>query len=230
MQAKELMSTDLVVVPPEMPVAALAELLAGRGISAVPVVDAAGMPLGIVTEGDLIRRLADQPSGPLGWFLQLFAGTTPLIARFTKAHGARARDVMSAVLVSVTEDEAAERIAQLMETYGIRRVLVLRDKRLVGIVSRADLLRAVLRSMPSAEQHPDDAALLRAVIAALREQPWVDAYWVYPDVVAGIVTLYGYARSESIREGLIVLARTVPGVTDVRDQMDPMPLFVRAAF
>jgi len=67
-------------------------------------------------------------------------------------------------------------------------------------------------------------------IAALREQPWVDAYWVYPDVAAGVVTLYGYARSETMRQALMVLARAVPGVTAVRDQMDPMPLFVRAAF
>jgi CBS domain-containing protein len=72
MQARDLMSTALVVVPPEMPATAVAELLSARGISAVPVVDNGGMPLGIVTEGDLIRRLADEPPGPLGWLLDLF--------------------------------------------------------------------------------------------------------------------------------------------------------------
>jgi CBS domain-containing protein len=169
MNAKELMSSNLVVVPPAMPVTALAELLAARGISAVPVVDAQGTPLGIVTEGDLIRRLADQPPGPFGSFLQLFAGTKPLIERFAKAHGACARDVMSAELVSVPEDASAERIAHLMETHGIRRVLVLAGKRLVGIVSRADLLRAVLRSVPSPQRNVDDGAILRSVIAAMRE-------------------------------------------------------------
>ncbi len=227
MNAKYLMSTDLVVVPPDMPVTALAELLAARGISAVPVVDAQGAPVGVVTEGDLIRRLADQPAGPFSWFLQAFAGTRPLIERFSKAHGASARDVMSAALVSVAEEDSAERIAQLMQDHGIRRVLVLRDGRLVGIVSRADLLRAILRATPGPARLDGDAGILRDVAASLRGQPWVDSFWVYPDVDAGVVSLYGYARSETMRQGLMVLARTVPGVTGVVDRMEPMPLPLR---
>jgi CBS domain-containing protein len=226
--ARYLMSTSLVVVPPEMPVAALAELLAARGLSAVPVVDAQGAPIGIVTEGDLIRRLADQPPGPFAWFLKLFAGTKPMINRFMKAKGACARDVMSASLVSVAEDDSAERIAQLMETHGIRRVLVLRDGSLVGIVSRADLLRAVLRAVPDTGSNADDGAILRALIAAMREQPWVDTFWVYPNVAGGAVTFHGYARSEEMRDGLMLLARGVKGVTSVEDRLAPMPLFVRA--
>ena len=228
MNAKTLMSTSLVVVPPDMPVTALAELLAARDISAVPVVDAQGQPLGIVTEGDLIRRLADQPPGPFGWFLQLFGGTKPLVERFAKAHGACARDVMTADLVSVTEEASAEHIARLMETHGIRRVLVLRDGRLVGIVSRADLLRAVLRALPQAAAHQSDTTIRHALVAAMREQPWVDTYWVYPDVTAGVVTLHGYARSESMRQGLIILAQGIAGVSAVHDAMVPMPLLLRA--
>src|SRR3712207_3274318 len=95
MNAADLMSTNLVVVPPETPVTAVAELLAARGISAVPVVDASGKPLGIVTEGDLIRRLAEQPRGPLTWFLDAFRDKAPQVQRFTKAHGKTARDVMT---------------------------------------------------------------------------------------------------------------------------------------
>ena len=227
MIAKELMSTNLVVVPPEMPVTALAELLAARGISAVPVVDAQGVPLGIVTEGDLIRRLADQPPGPFAWFLQSFGATKPLILRFAKAHGACARDVMSAAVVSVTEGESAERIARLMETHGIRRVPVLKDGRLVGIVSRADLLRAILRPPAETGTQTDDGVILRALISAMREQAWVDIYWVYPEVSGGVVTLYGFARSDTMREGLMVLARAVLGVTIVHDRLEPMPLILR---
>jgi CBS domain-containing protein len=108
MQAKDLMSTNLIVVQPETPVLAVAELLAARGISAVPVVDGAGAMRGIVTEGDLIRRLADQKPGPWGWFLQIFSKSTPLIEQFKKAHGATAQDVMTAGLVSVGEEAGAE--------------------------------------------------------------------------------------------------------------------------
>ncbi len=228
MQAKDLMTTNLVVVPPEMPVTALAELLAGRGISAAPVVSAEGTPLGIVTEGDLIRRLADQPPGPFAWFLQHFSHARPLAQRFARAHGATARDVMSADLVSVTENEPVERIAQLMEAHGIRRVLVVRGGQLLGIVSRADLLRAVLRAHPADGPAADDTAILRATMAAMREQPWVDTFWVYPDVTAGVVTLYGFARHEAARQGLMALAQAVPGVTSVQDRLEPMPLILRA--
>jgi CBS domain-containing protein len=228
MQARDLMSTNLVVVPPETPVDAVAELLASRGISAVPVLDAGGKPLGIVTEGDLIRRLADQPPGPLGWFLNLFRNPKPLIQRFAKAHGATARDVMTADLVSVGEEATAEQIAQLMEKHGIRRVPVVREGRMVGLVSRADLLRAILRPEAPAATLQDDREILRAVIGAMREQPWTDTFWIYPNVQQGVVRLYGFARSDAMREGLRVLVQGIPGVKAVEDQMEPMPLVIRA--
>jgi CBS domain-containing protein len=233
MQAKDLMSRNLVVVPPETPVAAIAELLAQRHISAVPVVDAAGRPHGIVTEGDLIRRLADAPQGPMTWFLNLFRSPGPLAVRFAKAHGKTARDVMSKELVSVGETATAEEIAELMEQHGIRRVPVVKDGTMVGLVSRADLLRAVLRrqAAPGAGAAPmagDDVEILRGVIAAMRGQPWADTFWVYPDVAGGVVTFHGFARSDEVREALRVLAQEVPGVTSVQDKLEPMPLVVRA--
>ena len=233
MIAKTMMSTNLVVVPPDMPVTAVAELLASRGISAVPVVDDSGAPLGIVTEGDLIRRLAEKPRGPLEWFLDLFRSPTPLIEQYSKAHGKTARDVMSKDLVAVGEDAPAEEIARLMETHGIRRVPVVKDGKLVGIVSRADLLRAILhapqeKTAAAEAATADDRALLRAVVAAMREQPWVDTFWVYPNVKDGVVTLYGFARSQAMREGLRVLVQDIPGVKEVVDRMEDMPLIVRA--
>ena len=88
MKARELMSTNLVVVPPETPVSAVASLLATRGISAAPVVDNSGAPVGLVTEGDLIRRLADEKPGRLDWFFGLFGDRSRLAERFSKAHGA----------------------------------------------------------------------------------------------------------------------------------------------
>ncbi len=231
MQARDLMSSNLAVVAPETPVEAIVELLASRGISAVPVIDAEGKAVGLVTEGDLIRRLAEAPRGPLGWFLDMFRDPRPLIARFAKSHGKTAQDVMSPGLISVAEDDTAEHIAQLMEKHNIRRVLVLQDGRLVGLVSRADLLRAVLRpkqAEPAVAGQQDDRTILRGVIAAMREQPWTDTFWVYPQVEGGVVTLYGYARSDALRKGLTLLAQDVPGVQRVEDRMDPMPRLLRA--
>jgi CBS domain-containing protein len=204
-------------------------LLAARSISAVPVVDAAGQLLGIVTEGDLIRRLADQPHGPLGWFFGMFRDPKPLIAQFAKAHGAVARDVMSAKPVTVGESDTGEHIAQLMEKHHIRRVPVVRGGELVGIISRADLLRAVLRPQATtAAARQGDRDILRAVIAAMREQPWTDTFWVYPNVEGGVVMLYGYTRTDTQRDGLRLLAQSVPGVQRVEDRTQPMPLYLRA--
>lgn len=238
MQARDLMSTSPCVVPPETPVAALTELLAARGLSAVPVVDAAGKAVGIVTEGDLIRRLADGVPSGMQWFLGQFRSSSRLAGRFAKAHGATARDVMTADLATVAEDATAEEIARLMERRGIRRVLVLRDGALVGLVSRADLLRAVLAPPTAAAGNDaagddgtgDDAAILRAVFAAMREQPWTSAFWTFPSVSGGVVTWYGYARSDAVRHGLHALAGTVPGVRQVVDKTEPMPAILRLTF
>lgn len=227
MQASELMSTNLAIVPPETPIAAIAELLATRGISAVPIVDEQGKPLGIVTEADLIRRLAEQPRGQLTWFLDMFRGPKPQVQRFAKAHGKTARDVMTQNLITVPETATAEEIACLMEKHGIRRVPVVKDGKMVGLVSRADLLRAILRSqeMPLAAQ--DDKAILLGIAKAMRQQPWIDTYWIFPEVKEGKVTLYGYIRSDAMRQGINVLVGDVPGVRTVEDRMDPMPLLLR---
>ena len=230
MKSKDLMTTNPVVISPETPVAAVAELLAARGISAVPVVDAEGVPLGIVTEGDLIRRLAEHEPGPLTWFLDLFASSTPLIERFAKAHGKTASDVMSKNLITVSETETAERIAELMEKNHIRRVLVLKGGRLVGIVSRADLLRAILRGEMTPQESFDDHGIQLALVKAMRAQPWVDIYWIYPSVKAGTVTFHGFARNDAVRQGLAIMAREIPGVKAVDDQMTAMPLILRASF
>jgi CBS domain-containing protein len=228
MKAADLMSTHVVAVPPDMPVAAVAEILAARGISAVPVIDQESRPVGIVTEGDLIRRLADQPRGPFGWFLDIFRDKTPMAARFAKAHGKTARDVMTTALVSVGVDASAEQVARLMEQHQVRRVLVLRDGRLVGLVSRADLLRAILRPAAPAEALTDDRDILQAAIIALREQPWTDMMWIFPAVEGGVVSLHGFARSDATRQGLRVLMEEIPGVKGVKDEMQAMPLIVRA--
>jgi CBS domain-containing protein len=227
-KARDLMTTSLVVVPPETPVVGVAELLASRGISAVPVADAEGRLQGLVTEGDLIRRLAEEKRGPLGWFLGLFGDSRRLAERFAKAHGARAQDVMTRDLVTVDEEAGVDDIARLMEKHQIRRVPVLRDGKLVGIVSRADLLRAVLApAAPATAGETTDAALLRGVIAAMREQPWVDTFYVFPSVKDGTVTFYGFHRSEPVQRGLVLLAQEVPGVRSVEDRTEPMPFFLR---
>lgn len=215
MKARDLMSTNLAVVPPETPVAAVAELLAARGISGVPVVDEGGAPLGLVTESDLIQRLAERPRGTLEWFLGMFGDSTPQILQFEKAHGKTARDVMSSPLHMVGEETPAAEIARLMERNRIRRVPVVKEGRLVGIVSRADLLRALLQPAEGADT--SDEAIRGAISGAMARLPWADAPFVFIDVKGAEVTLHGFCSSPEVRQGLKALSANVPGVKAVHD-------------
>ena len=225
--ARDLMTPDVVTVPPETPVAAVARLLAERGISAVPVLDGAGAVLGVVSEGDLIRRLAGEEDRPRGWLAGLFADPDAAAERYARTRGATAGEVMTRRVVAVGEDATAAHIARLMEEEGIRRVLVLAEGRLRGIVSRADLLRALV-SPPRAEGDLSDERIRLAVLAAMREEPWADAFHTVVEVRDGVVHLHGFVRSEAARRALRVLAENVPGVRGVVDGTRPMPAHLYA--
>jgi CBS domain-containing protein len=232
MRASDLMTTAVVAVTPGTPVADIAHLLADRGISAVPVLGPAGELLGIVTEADLLRRVAGEPENRgRGWFATLLAGRAGAEAeRYARLHGDKARDVMTTDLVTVEEDTPAEEIARLMEERRVKRVPVLRadGRRLAGIVSRADLLGLLLSPPAAAAEvggRPPDERIRRAVEAAMRGQPWADTYMVYPEVRDGVVTFHGFCRSEAVPKALRVLAERVPGVRGVAFDLQPPPIF-----
>ena len=218
MQARDLMSTNVTVVPPEMPVAAVVETLASRGISAVPVVGADGAPLGVVTEGDLIRRLAEEKPGPLGWFLGQFGNPGSLADRYAKAHGRTARDVMTREVIQVGEETPVDEIADLLERHRIKRVPVTREGRVVGIVSRANLLHG-LASAPTAprESAPDDLAIRLQLAGELESRGF--GAGVVPNVVVhdGVVHLWGSVASEAERKAVRIAAEEIPGVIRVVD-------------
>ena len=225
--ARDLMTPDVVSVPPETPVLAVARLLSERGISAVPVLGANGEVLGVVTEADLIRRLAGQEDAKPGWFASLFVDPAAEAERFAKTHGVRAKDIMTETVLTVGEHDTAAHIAHLMEERNIRRVFVVTEGRLRGIVSRADLLRALVAPMPE-EGEFSDSRLRSAVIAAMRKQPWADSFYTLVDVQEGVVTFHGFMRDEGVRRGLRVLAEAIPGVKGVKDETQPMPNYLFA--
>lgn len=223
--ARDLMTADVVTVPPETPVMAIARLLSDRGISAVPVVDGAGKVLGVVTEADLIRRLAGEEDRPASWFGSLFSDPVAQAERYARTHGVTARDLMTEAVVSVAADANAGHIAHLMEERGIRRVVVVEDGKLKGIVSRADLLRALV-----APTHEDadlsDERLRRAIMAAMKKEPWADTFYTMVEVKDGGVTFHGFRRSDAVQKALRVLAENIPGVKSVADDTQPMPVFI----
>lgn len=227
LRARDLMTTEVVTVPPSTPATSLARLLADRGISAAPVTDAGGRLLGVVTEADLLRRLAGAEDKPAGWLRRLFRDPDRQAAQYARTHGVEARDVMTEDVVSVGPDETAERCAHLMEERRVKRLPVVgEDGRLVGVVSRADLLRAVLeppaRIGTGAQER--DSRIRAALRKEMREQPWAGSLYLFADVQDGVVTLHGFVRSDEVRRGLRVLASRIEGVEHVEDRMEDAPL------
>jgi CBS domain-containing protein len=154
MKARDVMTAAVVSVGPDTPMREIAKLLRDHGISAVPVVDATGAPSGMVSEGDLIGRDETSSNARREWWLSLLAeGETTLNADFTAGlHNPvrRASEIMAAPVVTVGEETEINEIARLLIAYRIKRVPVLRDGRIVGIVSRADLVRALASEEPKA--------------------------------------------------------------------------------
>ena len=145
MQAREVMNSAVICVGPNKSVSEIAELLMRNEISAVPVVDGAGAPLGIVSEGDLTgARLRDRQRRR-DWWLEMLAEGRGLAPQFVDSVATlRARDVMVTPVITVGEHTPVEEIAELLERHRIKRVPVLRDGKVVGIVSRANLLRTII--------------------------------------------------------------------------------------
>src|SRR3712207_2585178 len=169
LSARDLMATEVATSPPETPVAALIRLFTDRGVSAVPITDASGTLLGIVTERDLVRRLADEDGQPAGWLARLTDPASARAARYASSHGATAREVMTEKVVTVAPDASAAHVAHLMERHGIRRVLVAEHGRLLGMVTRTDLLRALVADQPP-EGEVSDERIRGAILAAMRRE------------------------------------------------------------
>ncbi|MBR0683387.1 CBS domain-containing protein [Roseomonas eburnea] len=229
MLARDLMSTGLLTFLPDMGLEPAARAMAERGVSGAPVVREDGLLVGVITEGDLIRRLADAAAPKSGWFASLFRASEEDAARFARVRGRTVKDVMTMDVASVTEDATAEQIAHVMESRGIRRVPVLRDGVLVGVVSRADLLRALIFGEDGTAVARSDAEIRRALSAALRQQPWFDRQLMFVDVADGVVRLHGFCGSEDIRRALRVLAEGLPGVKRVETDFTAPPPFLLGA-
>ena len=177
MQARDLMTTKVISVAPDEPTRKIAQVLLEHGISAVPVVGADGAPIGMISEGDLIGRGEQERVARRDWWLALLTGTQKLDDDFQaqlSAPDRKARDVMSAPLVTVTEDTDAGEIARLLGSYHIKRVPVLREGKLVGIVSRADLLHAVATTpaQEGAEEHPKKRGFLLSLFGEYHRPDW----------------------------------------------------------
>jgi CBS domain-containing protein len=213
------MTENVVSIGPEASVESIARLLLERGISAVPVIGADGRLLGIVSEGDLMRRAETHTERRASWWLELLDGREGSAERYLKSHGLVARDVMTAPPVSVTESTPLEKIATLLEQNRIKRVPVLRGSKVTGIVSRANLLHALVAVAGRPTRRRKGSAPSRREIA--REVRAAGQSLDFANVVleGGVVHLWGGVKSEAERKAIVLAARRSRGVTDVRSHI-----------
>jgi CBS domain-containing protein len=219
MKASDVMTRELASVRPATPVAEIARLLLARGVSAVPVLGEAGEPLGVVSEADLVAR---EEIGTLergAWWLTLLSDPTRQAGDFIRTHGLSAADVMTTGAVAVHPDASLDEVAQLMAKRHIRRVYVAEAGRLVGVITRADLLRALARRIATPATATRDGDLLAEIHRRLAEAPWARSAWVTLSVREGRVELSGAVESQAQQRALELLVRGVPGVVDVVDHL-----------
>ena len=220
MQASDVMVRDVITVGPETEVDEAVKLLAENDISALPVIGEDGVLLGIVSEADLIRRAEIGTEKHRPWWLESMTAASTLAADFTKSHGKKVGEIMTADVVSVSEDASLGEIAALFERKRIKRVPVLRGGQLVGIVSRSNLIQALASRMhPGDDPAATDRRIRLELLAQMKEQDWTDFGDRNVIVHEGVVHLWGLVGNEKERTALIALAESVPGVVRVADEM-----------
>ncbi|MEP7138336.1 MAG: CBS domain-containing protein [Caldimonas sp.] len=220
MKASDLMTTQVVSVGPEAGIDEILAILLERRISGVPVVDA-GRVVGSVGEYELLHRHeigTQEPSAPANWWRRLTRVGSPSAA-YVKSHGRHARDVMDTRVVSVTEDAPISEVASIFNARHVRRVPVLRGEQLVGILTRADLVRALAvrkQPVPASAEGNDEAIRVR-LLRELEGQPWWQPQASAVFVSKGVVKYVGLCESDDERRAARVMAENIPGVRGVSD-------------
>ena len=219
MQAKDIMSSPVVTVTPDASVAEAAALLLEKRISGVPVVDHTGQIAGILSEGDLLRRVETDTERHRPHWLEMLLGQGGDASSFIKSHATRVGDVMSHDVIASHPEASLREIAELMERHGIKRVPIVDGGALVGIVSRANLMQGLLADRKTAAASTSDDQIRDKLNDLLRTQPWIDHNRINVVVNGGVVQLWGSVQDDEQRRALMVAAESTVGVQSVEDHL-----------
>jgi len=221
MKAAHIMTHNVVSVQPNTAVLEAARLMLLHGISGLPVVDSNNHIVGIVTEGDLLRRAETGTQRQRSRWMQFFVGPGRLAEDYVRSRGRKVEDVMTQPVHTIGADAPLSDVVELMERHRIKRLPVVRDDHtVIGIVSRANLLHALASLAPEIKSTPaDDEAIREGLLAELSQERWAPVGLVDIIVRNGIVDLWGVIFDERKRRAVVVAAENVRGVKSVRDHL-----------
>ena len=221
MKAHDIMTSNVVSVLPETQIRDVAALMIEKHISGMPVCNQNGTLVGIISEGDLLRRPELGTEKHRSRWLSFFTRADEQAREFTKSHALHAADVMTKEVFSVSEDAPLDDVVGLMEKHNIKRVPVTSHDKLVGIVSRVDIVRALAtRQSQIMPPPPETDAEIRATMNdVLKHEEWAQSAIVNVIVSDGVVHLWGVIDSQEQRQALRVAAENIPGVKSVEEHL-----------
>ncbi len=219
MNARDVMTRNVISIAPDATILQAARMMLERHISGLPVVDN-GKLVGIVSEGDFLRRQETQTQRRRSRWLEFLMGPGRMAEEYTRTHGSKVSEVMTTALQTATEDTSLEDIVRLMEKHHIKRVPVLRAGTMVGIITRANLMHAMVGlAREAAPVKASDTAIREQLMKIMQEQTWAPAAMVDVQVHDGVVELWGTILDERQRDALKVAAENIAGVKSVKDHL-----------
>ncbi len=227
MKASDVMATNVITVGPNASVREAANILLANRISALPVVDEYGELVGIISEGDLVRRAELGTERRRSWWLEILVGEgkETLATEYVKSHARRVGDVMTGEVITATPATPLGDIATLLEKNRIKRVPIVEHGKVVGIVSRANLVQALASLRNETEPETiDDSVIREKVMAQLSSEPSTKFSLLNATVQSGTVELWGVVGSEAEKEAARVAAELVAGVNAVENNVIVRPL------
>jgi len=220
MNAKDVMTPSVISVPPDGSISAAAHLMLQNKISGLPVIDGSGKLVGIVTEGDFLRRSEIGTQRQRARWIEFFIGPGRLADEYSRSSSRNIGDVMTHDVHTVDPDASLEQIVRMMERYHVKRVPVVEGGKVVGIVTRANLLRALASIADEiAPSSAGDNSIREQIFAELKRQTWAPVSMIDVTVRNGVVQLSGSLTDERQRQALRILAENIPGVGKVQDHL-----------
>jgi CBS domain-containing protein len=220
MKAREIMTTPALSVAPDDSVKMAAQTMVQHRISGLTVVDEHARLVGILSETDLLHRTELGTVAHHKWWLTMFGDADRYARAYAKSHGTVVRDVMSRQVVTVEADTDLAAVARALDDQKIKRVPVMEHGRLVGMITRGDLVRVLAQTAATvAIADLDDSRLHERVTKRMREQDWLEGHFVSVFATGGHVTLRGFVPTQDQRTALAVLVRGTEGVAILDDQL-----------